>query len=182
MSLDCPYCRAGLACKEHPNAPRPPLPFPSNQALGEPETPSKLPKAFKFYQPSQPVTLSKPWSEHSSSERAHIVSTHPPVAASNASDNAKRKLEEDTATDAPSTSKRQATEPQTFGVIQPASRQLRSAAYDVYRCAIGCDTKHAPAGINFATTVEEDAAYQQAKPRELFRRPLEKNLRCIYCL
>ncbi|KAG8793314.1 hypothetical protein FRC12_003105 [Ceratobasidium sp. 428] len=113
MSSECSFCRTGLACKQHPNLPHPLPVHPSSlhPVADDLETENKLPQAFRFYQPSQPVTLSKPWGEHSDSERARIVVNHPPAGPPN--DNAKRKAEEALETNIPSSSKRQATGPQT---------------------------------------------------------------------
>ncbi|QRW00609.1 hAT family dimerization protein [Ceratobasidium sp. AG-Ba] len=179
MSSECPYCRAGLGCKDHPDAPRCPPP-PVYGTSNEPEPPSKLPKSFRFYQPAHPLTLSKPWSEHSDGEKARIIASHPPAGVS--SGGAKRKSDEAPKADTHPAPKRRVPEPQTFGVVNSAPRQLRSAAYDVYRCVIGCNDQCAPVDVNLDETIDDDIIYQHSKPLEQFRRPLEQYLRCIHCM
>jgi hypothetical protein len=99
----------------------------------------------------------------------------------------KRRLGENTQPDVSSLAKRPRT---TTEVLLPTSSvtsststsRLRSAAYDCWNSAIGCDSEQPPEGIDRATIVVSDAEYQRSKAFTDFRHPINLRVRCIHCM
>ncbi|QRV97807.1 hAT family dimerization protein [Ceratobasidium sp. AG-Ba] len=179
MSATCYWCYTGHDCDEHRD-----LLHSASPSLPLPPAPKELPQPFHVLIPSQPRTLTKPFDQCSSSERAKIVATNP---TPNASSGGTKRKSGDTAFSTSSESKRPCA-PSTQPVAKPEtskpkeSRPLVSSAWDVHMCIQGCSTRTPPKDTDLNSIQDSDAAYQRSKSPQEFRRPMGEFLRCIYCL
>ncbi|QRV91333.1 hAT family dimerization protein [Ceratobasidium sp. AG-Ba] len=193
MSSTCNWCQAGLACREHPDAPRPGPPPLYGVTAPEATPPSKLPKSFHTLLPSQPITLAQSFDSYSSEERAKIVAKH--LATTSTGSNMKRRAPESPSVDAspapkqPRTSSNErspVSDPRSANLfpVRPCDDKhpLISQAWDVWRCVRETDHRHIPNDVDLEKTIEDDAAFQRSKAPQYFRRPLGVYLRCIHCL